>query len=99
MPHGIADVLVDLRRAFEDAGVRWYVFGAQAVIAAGVPRLTADVDVTVEVPRGGARALVEVLGRHGIDVRDVGDLATFIAETRVIPAVHRRSALPQRPCQ
>ena len=26
---------------------RWYVFGAQAVIAYGVPRLSADVDVTV----------------------------------------------------
>jgi hypothetical protein len=26
---------------------RWYVFGAQAVIAYGVPRLSADVDVTI----------------------------------------------------
>ena len=26
---------------------RWYVFGAQAVILYGVPRLSADVDVTL----------------------------------------------------
>ena len=26
---------------------RWYVFGAQAVIVYGVPRLSADVDVTL----------------------------------------------------
>jgi hypothetical protein len=26
----------------EDADLRWYVFGAQAVIAYGEPRLTAD---------------------------------------------------------
>jgi hypothetical protein len=28
---------------------RWYVFGAQAVIAYGVPRLSADVDVTLQL--------------------------------------------------
>ena len=28
---------------------RWYVFGAQAVIAYGVPRLSADVDVTLRL--------------------------------------------------
>ncbi|HUP47620.1 MAG TPA: hypothetical protein VNA04_02405 [Thermoanaerobaculia bacterium] len=30
---------------------RWYLFGAQAVIAHGVPRLSADVDVTLEMSR------------------------------------------------
>jgi len=34
---------------------RWYVFGAQAVVAYGVPRLSADVDVTLAlVPDVGA---------------------------------------------
>lgn len=51
--------LADLARTFRALRVRWYVFGAQALIAAGVPRLTADIDVTVEVPRGGPRALVD----------------------------------------
>ena len=39
-------LLADLSRVLADWG-RWYVFGAQAVIAYGVPRLSADVDVTI----------------------------------------------------
>jgi hypothetical protein len=87
-------VLADLANAFRDLGVRWYVFGAQAVIAAGAPRLTEDVDVTVEVPRGGAMRVVKALAKHGIRLRDVGDVDTFIARTRVIPAVHVKTAMP-----
>ena len=94
MPADVAHALADLSRAFARVRVRWYVFGAQAVIAAGVPRLTADIDVTVEVPRGGATALVSALERHGFTLRAVGDVATFVAETRVIPALHVASALP-----
>ena len=30
-------------------GIRWYVFGAQAVVVWGRPRLTADVDITVQL--------------------------------------------------
>jgi hypothetical protein len=29
--------------------LRWYVFGAQAVVVHGRPRMTGDVDVTVEI--------------------------------------------------
>ena len=94
MPADVPAALADLAAAFATLRVRWYVFGAQAVIAAGVPRLTADIDVTVEAPRGGAHALTLALARHGIELREVGDVASFIAETRVIPAFHRASRLP-----
>ncbi len=94
MPADVPAALADLAAAFTGLGVRWYVFGAQAVIAAGVPRLTADIDVTVEAPRGGTRALVAALARHGIALRDIGDVSTFIASTRVLPAVHVPSQLP-----
>lgn len=86
--------LADLTRAFASLRVRWYVFGAQAVIAAGVPRLTADIDVTVELPRGGVDALLDALGRRGVVLRAMDDPRAFIAETRVIPALHRASGLP-----
>ena len=66
VPADVPAALADLAAAFAALGVRWYVFGAQAVIAAGVPRLTADIDVTVELPRGGPRALIAALGRAGI---------------------------------
>ncbi|MBK5296612.1 MAG: hypothetical protein JJE40_05580 [Vicinamibacteria bacterium] len=42
------DLLTALSRVMARWG-RWYVFGAQAVIAYGVPRLSADVDVTVQL--------------------------------------------------
>lgn len=90
----VSRALVDLARAFEALGVQWYVFGAQAVIAAGVPRLTADIDVTVAVPSGGPMALLTALERSGLRLREVGDVATFIAETRVIPVVHVASNVP-----
>lgn len=94
MPADVPAALADLARVFARVGVRWYVFGAQAVIAAGVPRLTADIDVTAEVPRGGAKTLVAALRRGGFGTRDVGDLATFLAQARVVPAVHLATGLP-----
>ncbi len=94
MSADVPEALADLARAFRAARVRWYVFGAQAVIAAGVPRLTADIDVTVEVPAGGPSELVAALGGHRFTVREVGDVATFIAEARVIPMLHTPSGIP-----
>ena len=35
----------------------WYLFGAQAVIAYGVPRLSADVDVTLRLAEQSTEAL------------------------------------------
>lgn len=91
----VTSALVELAQAFAALGVRWYVFGAQAVVAAGVPRLSHDLDVTVEAPAGGAPALVETLEAHGFALRDVGaDVATFIAETRVIPMMVAQSKFP-----
>jgi hypothetical protein len=41
---------------------RWYVFGAQAVIVYGVPRLSADVDVTLAlVPDAPERFAADML--------------------------------------
>lgn len=95
MPADVPAALADLAAAFAALRVRWYVFGAQAVIAAGVPRLSADIDVTVEAPKGGPRALIARLRAHGIDLRELdGDVDAFIAETRVIPAVHRATRMP-----
>ncbi len=37
----------------------WYLFGAQAVIAYGVPRLSADVDVTLRLSPDTPDRLVE----------------------------------------
>lgn len=90
----VAAALADLAKTFRRLRVRWYVFGAQALIAAGVPRLTADIDVTVELPRGGPDALVAALVESGFALRDVGNVERFITDTRVVPAMHEATRLP-----
>jgi hypothetical protein len=71
---------------------RWYIFGAQAVIAHGVPRLSADVDVTLGIGESDTRRFVEDMQRSGFD--PLVDDADFIRRTHVIPFVHRATAMP-----
>ena len=40
---------------------RWYLFGAQAVVAYGVPRLSADVDVTLALRKATVKRLPYVI--------------------------------------
>jgi hypothetical protein len=72
----------------------WYLFGAQAVQVWGVPRLSADVDVTVRL-RGGndTTAFVLAMRAGGFDLR-VADVDEFVRRTRVLPFVHRESRIP-----
>ncbi len=82
--------LAELLQAFQGAArrlrVRWYVFGAQAVAAYGVPRTTADVDVTVLLGSTSTAKLARALEDAGF-VLKIKD-PTFMAETRVMPATH-----------
>lgn len=89
----IGDALGALAKALNEAGIRWYLFGAQAGILYGVPRLTADVDATADYPIERADELVRLLGGAGFQAR-VGDVATFVRRTRVIPLTHAPSGIP-----
>lgn len=89
----LAELLADLQRALADLGVRWYLFGAQAAILHGVVRLTADVDVTVDLGPRRSGELVAAVTRAGLDLR-VSDVEGFVEATRVLPLVHRRSRIP-----
>src|SRR6185503_2048732 len=71
---------------------RWYVFGAQAVIAYGVPRLSADVDVTLDLAGQEPARFVREMEAAGFAPR-VTDPA-FIQQTRVMPFVHVATAMP-----
>ncbi len=71
---------------------RWYVFGAQAVVAYGVPRLSADVDVTIKLTPENPEAFIREMDAAGFATRTVD--AGFIMRTRVIPFVHRDTAMP-----
>jgi len=71
---------------------RWYLFGAQAVIAHGVPRLSADVDVTLELRPDDSEGFVNDMNEAGFDV--AVDDPDFLRRTRVIPFIHRATAMP-----
>lgn len=91
MPHGPAELLADLASALDGVHASWYVFGAQAALVWGRPRLTTDVDVTV---RFGAATdeLVRTLQAHGFTLR-IEATDTFIRQTRVLPMEHTASGL------
>jgi hypothetical protein len=71
---------------------RWYVFGAQAVTAHGVPRLSADVDITIGLqPDDPARFTAEMTNA-GFIPRFPDP--SFVRATRVLPFVHAASGMP-----
>lgn len=92
MPSPFADALASLTRAFEQAGSRWYLFGAQAAILYGAARLTADVDVTAHLDGAPLRGLTDALIDAGFALRAPDP--EFIARTRVVPVVHIASGVP-----
>ena len=68
------------------------MFGAQAVIAYGVPRLSADVDVTVKLEPDDPQRFASAMQAAGFVLR-VED-PEFIRRTRVMPFVHSATGMP-----
>lgn len=87
MPSAAASTLADVARAVGPLGLRWYLFGAQAAIHYGSPRVTADVDVTIELGSLSPDDLMRHLRDVGIEPRVELD-EEFVARTRVLPMVH-----------
>jgi hypothetical protein len=59
-PPPIAELLAELQRVFATPGLRWFLFGAQAAILYGVARLSADVDITVDLGDKSSRDVVDL---------------------------------------
>jgi hypothetical protein len=70
----------------------WYVFGAQAVVAYGVPRLSADVDVTIRLTPDTPSAFAAAMHAGGFTLRITDP--EFVERTRVMPFVHTATAMP-----
>ncbi len=88
-----AELLAALAEALSALRARWYLFGAQAAVIWGRPRLTADVDVTVRLDPEDPERLVRALSDRGFQLRvSLGD--DFVRRTRVLPFVHQPSGLP-----
>lgn len=90
-PAGPAELLSDLSAALDALGAGWYVFGAQAALVWGRPRLTTDVDVTVKCS-ASTDQLVRALDTSGFSPR-IDATEAFIRTTRVVPLEHRASGL------
>lgn len=89
--HAVADVLRAAGAAMTARRVRWYLFGAQAAMLWGSPRLSVDVDITVAVDEAAIDELVAEMQKHGFDERL--DDPDFVARYRVVPLVHRRTGI------
>lgn len=72
---------------------RWYLFGAQSVVIWGRPRLTTDIDITVEATLDEIDTLTADFARAGFVSRRE-DLAGFARQTRVLPLLHAETRVP-----
>jgi hypothetical protein len=88
----VAELLAALAAVMAERGLRWYLFGAQAAIIWGSPRLSADADVTAELQLEQVEPFLEAMRRHGFD--PVISDADFVERTRVLPFVHLRTRMP-----
>jgi hypothetical protein len=88
----LADAFQALAAAFGAQRLRWYLFGAQAVVVHGRPRLTTDIDVAVELGERTVANLVDAMAEQGIDLRF--PLDARLQAARLLPAVHSPSRLP-----
>lgn len=58
--------LLDLLRALHEAGVRAIVVGGVAVVLHGHPRLTADLDLVLDLASDNVHVALRVLRAHGL---------------------------------
>ena len=81
----VVEVLAAFDGVMRSRGWRWYVFGAQAVVAYGRPRMTADVDVTVDIANESALESVRALIRSGFEER-IELAEEFVLKRHLLPA-------------
>ena len=78
--------------ALDELDVPSMIIGGIAVIAAGVPRDTIDIDATVLGRAADLDVVIEVFGRHGVIPR-VPDARQFARERQVLLLVHEPSGV------
>lgn len=95
MPHksAPAELLTAAAEVIEKWCDGWYLFGAQAVLVWGRPRLTADVDVTIRLRTEDTVSFRNAMEVAGFRLR-LPDPEAFVARTRVLPFLHLATQLP-----
>ena len=89
----LTEVLAAAARVLSGRGQRWYLFGAQAVVVWGRPRLTSDVDITMELEPEAAAGFCADMERAGFQLR-VSNRDDFLARARVLPFLHSPTEFP-----
>lgn len=91
--HAIAEAVAAFDAVARERAWRYYVFGAQAVLIYGRPRMTVDVDLAVDVGDATARVVVEHLSAGGIELR-IGDYLERSEAPRLLPLFHQPTNVP-----
>jgi hypothetical protein len=89
----LSEALAGLASVMRRLDARWCLLGAQAAVVHGRPRMTADIDVTVELGGRSVTTMLEALAGSGFASAFAFDDA-FVAATRVVPVVHQASGMP-----
>ena len=72
-----------IARMLDEAGVRYMIIGGQAVLFYGEPRLTRDIDITLDATLEQLDDILKLIEQ--VDFQPLVDPATFTKETMVLP--------------
>ncbi len=76
--------------ALNDAGLPYMIFGGQAVLLYGEPRLTRDIDISLGVDTSRSPALLDVIEKMQFRIL-VDDVEQFLSQTFVLPVLDPNS--------
>lgn len=72
--------------------LEWYLFGAQAAVVWGSPRLSADVDITAAIEPADLAVFIDAMNHQGFDL--VSTDPELVTRTRVVAFIHRATRMP-----
>lgn len=84
----LGETLRAIAGVLDGRGLRWYVFGAQAVAVRAAPRATQDVDITVEIARKALPDLLVELEAAGLRHRYPEAAERLMKRGDVVPLRH-----------
>jgi hypothetical protein len=86
------ELLKELAQALDRAGLPYMVFGGQAVLLYGEPRLTRDIDITLGVDPSKPGPVLAMIADLELRIL-VDDAEDFLSKTFVLPVLHTPSGV------
>ena len=88
----MSNLLVDLAKALDRAGIPYMVIGGQAVLVYGEPRLTRDIDITLGIAPDALPQVLTVAKEVNLHIL-VDNPEDFVQRLWVLPTLHPPSGL------